>query len=181
MRLYSLLQIKAVSDAKWAAKNTTLEAKKASPRKDPKVGRATRLDAALAAHSLDRSVDVLQCQEYIRTGHGDPVRLAQLLADKNTRRTDLQTALQARGLHLRDDSRLCEQYIAETYGYGHDISSIVRTMMHMHLAFEHSIVDRLRAEAKADLREDHNMDRDPKYSIGGYDRFYEDKAEYHEA
>lgn len=56
---------------------------------------------------------------------GDPVRLAEFLADKITRRTNLETTLHARDLDLWEDYKLCEQNIEGSDGFGHDIFSIV--------------------------------------------------------
>ena len=53
-------------------------------------------------------------------------------------RLPLVDALEAKGLRLRSDSKLCENYIEDGVG---NVTSIVGVMMNMHIAFKHSITE----------------------------------------
>jgi hypothetical protein len=75
MRLYAVRHLQAAAAEKFAKKNTTLDAAKASAAKsparaDPKIKRKANLEAALQEKGLELRYDSQMCSAYIKTGRG---------------------------------------------------------------------------------------------------------------
>lgn len=95
------------------------------------------LNASDLYEALDGCVNCLSAEEVggCLAGHIAADEIADAACDRAAREKELKAALALRGLELRSDSRLCEQYI--WFGEG-DIDRLVDTMEEMRFYFAHT-------------------------------------------
>ncbi|KAJ3016217.1 hypothetical protein HKX48_004159 [Thoreauomyces humboldtii] len=81
-------------------------------------------------------------------------RKVTMSGKKLTRAEELEDALKARGLKLRDDSSLCHAFIHGGGDHPLPIHDVVERMMDMHLIHEHSVYEELSSDAHAECLDD---------------------------
>ncbi|KAI9105831.1 hypothetical protein DFS34DRAFT_644636 [Phlyctochytrium arcticum] len=96
-------------------------------------------------------------------------RQAELEAARRPRREAMEAALRARNIEWRDDSKLCEQYVAGTSSY--TLNQIADIMVDMHILHSHTPYVRIVDQKCDEAREERDREREDMKYLGYRDDF----------